>query len=126
VNERETLVAAIGGLHPRHLDAALASPDIARRSIRLSSWLRSVKLAPAIRTDRVDHDFARGRRHKHDIASLEFQVEARFLGKAIFRFLAPAASSNFPPPLGVFDFGVEADTIYGSAGTPAAFSSPSR
>ena len=33
-------------------------------STRLSSWLRSVKLAPAVRTDRVDHDFARGRRHK--------------------------------------------------------------
>jgi hypothetical protein len=59
-----------------------------------------------------------------DMASppLEFQVEARFLRKTIFRFLAPAASSNFPPPLGVFDFGVEADTIYGSARTPAAFS----
>jgi hypothetical protein len=41
-------------------------------------------------------------------SSLEFQVEARFLRKTIFRFLAPAASSNFPPPLGVFDFGVEA------------------
>ena len=32
--ERETLVAAIGELHPRHLDAALASPHIARRSAR--------------------------------------------------------------------------------------------
>jgi hypothetical protein len=57
-------VAAIGGLHPRHLDAALASPHIARRSTRLSSCLRSVKLAPAVRTDRVGHDFARARRHK--------------------------------------------------------------
>jgi hypothetical protein len=64
VNERETLVAAIGGLQLRYLDAVLASPDIARRSTRLSSCLRSVKLAPAVRTDRVDHDFARGRGHK--------------------------------------------------------------
>src|SRR5215469_10056857 len=31
---------------------------------RLLSWLRSPKLAPAVRTDRVDHDFARGRLHK--------------------------------------------------------------
>ncbi len=29
-----------------------------------SSCLRSVKLAPAVRTDWVGHDFARGRRHK--------------------------------------------------------------
>jgi hypothetical protein len=64
--ERETLVAAIGELHPRHLDAALASPRIARLSTRLSSWLRSVKLAPAVRTDRICDDFARGRRHKLD------------------------------------------------------------
>src|SRR5262249_8416492 len=46
------------------LDAALASPPIARRSTSLSSWLRSVKLAPAVGTDRIDHDFARGRLHK--------------------------------------------------------------
>ena len=62
----------------------------------------------------VDFDMA--------LPPLEFQVEARFLRKTIFRFLAPAASSNFPPPLGIFDFGAEADTICGSARTPAAFS----
>ena len=45
---------------------------------------------------------------------LEFQVEARFHRNTSFRFLAPAASSNFPSPLGV---GVEADTMYGSART---------
>jgi hypothetical protein len=64
VNERETFGAAIGGLHPRHLDAALASPHIARRFTWLSSRLRSVKLAPAVRIDRVGHDFAGRRRHK--------------------------------------------------------------
>jgi hypothetical protein len=66
VNERETLVAAIGGLQSRHSDAALAPPHFARRSTRLSSWLRYVQLAPAVRTDRVDHDFARGRRDKQN------------------------------------------------------------
>src|SRR5437868_14940285 len=47
---------------------------------------------------------------------LGFQVEPKFLRKTSFRFLAPAASSNFPPPPWV---GVEADTVYGSARTPA-------
>jgi hypothetical protein len=76
VNERETLVAAIGGLHPRHLDAAFASPHIARRT-RLSSSLRSVKLAPAVRTVRVDHDFARGPASQTECRS---SISGRFLG----------------------------------------------
>jgi len=32
--------------------------------LQFLSCLRSVKLAPAVRTDRVGYDFARGRRHK--------------------------------------------------------------
>ena len=77
VNERESLVAAIGGLHPTHLDAALASPHIARRSTRLSSCPCFFQLAPAVRIDRVDHDFARVRRHKTECRS---SISGRFLG----------------------------------------------
>ena len=83
MNERETLVGAIGGLQLRHLDAALASSHIARRSTRLSSCLRSVKLAPAVRIDRVHHDFARGLGHKLN-ASRAFLVV--FWGILIFGY----------------------------------------
>jgi hypothetical protein len=83
VNERETLVAAIGGLHPRHLDAAFASPHIARRSTRLSSSLRSVKLAPAVRTVRVDHDFARAPASQTECRS---SISGRFWGILIFGY----------------------------------------
>jgi antitoxin component of RelBE/YafQ-DinJ toxin-antitoxin module len=95
-------------------------------------WAKAVRAAGALRMNppaAIDTLFNRIARRealpadpvvKFDTAlpPLEFQVEARFLRKTSFRFLAPAASSNFPPPLGV---GVEADTTYGSARTPAAF-----